>query len=197
MHHVKLLQPFLSKMTGAISMNDPEIEYHLIADYGDWAHLGESKPRDHPQKVFFCRFIAGSNRVELIRKYSLKKRKYVGSTSLDSELSFLMANQALVTSTSMVLDPFCGTGSLLISAAEFGGMVYGSDIDIRVLRGNKYFQHGVKKSNPNYVKMDVLTEEEEILKNTKDHSIYANFRQYGLPRPELVRCDLNNLTWRP
>jgi len=108
-----------------------------------------------------------------------------------------MANQALIDSHSMVLDPFCGTGSLLISAAAFGGMAYGSDIDMRVLRGNKCFQHGVKKSNPNYVHKQVLTEEADILENTKDHSIYANFRQYGLPRPELVRCDLNSLSWKP
>ena len=110
---------------------------------------------------------------------------------LDSELSFLMANQALVDSTSMVLDPFCGTGSLLISTAAFGAMAYGSDIDMRVLRGNKYFQHGVKKSDAKYRHKPVLIEEAEIFENTKDHSIYANFRQYGLPRPELVRCDLN------
>lgn len=88
-HNIKLLeQPFLSHMTGDVDLHSAQIEYHLVADYGDWTHLGESQPRDTPKKVYLCRYVAGSNR-DIIRKFSLKKRKYVGSTSLDSELSFL------------------------------------------------------------------------------------------------------------
>ena len=62
-------------------------------------------------------------------------------------------------------------------------------------RGNKYFDHGIKKSDDRYQHKPVLIEEEEIIKNTEDHSIYANFRQYGLSKPELIRCDLSNLCW--
>lgn len=88
-HNIKLLeQPFLQHMTGDVDLHSAQIEYHLVADYGDWTHLGESQPRDTPKKVYLCRYVAGSNR-DIIRKFSLKKRKYVGSTSLDSELSFL------------------------------------------------------------------------------------------------------------
>merc|ERR550525_1299646 len=75
-------------------------------------------------------------------------------------------------------------------------MPYGSDIDMRVLRGNKYFQHGVQKKSANYRHKHAFIEEAEILENTKEHSIYANFRQYGLPRPELVRCDVSNVSWK-
>eukprot|EP01084_Bolivina_argentea_P312912 541791_1 len=84
LHNIQLLTaPFLSHMTGNISLHSAEIEYHLVADYGDWTHLGEAQPRDTPKKVYLCRYIAGSSR-DIIRKFSLKKRKYVGSTSLDS-----------------------------------------------------------------------------------------------------------------
>ena len=34
-----------------------------------------------------------------------------------------------------MLDPFCGTGGLLIPASFFGATVIGSDIDARVLHG--------------------------------------------------------------
>eukprot|EP01084_Bolivina_argentea_P312914 541793_1 len=182
-------------MTGNISLHSAEIEYHLVADYGDWTHLGEAQPRDTPKKVYLCRYIAGSSR-DIIRKFSLKKRKYVGSTSLDSELSFLMANQCKIKNGHIVLDPFCGTGSLLIAATYFGAITFGGDIDLRVLRGNKYFQHGIQKSDNAYKHKPMYIEEEEIKKNTAEHSIYANFKQYGLNRPELLRCDLNNLIWK-
>jgi len=34
-----------------------------------------------------------------------------------------------------VIDPFVGTGSLIISAAHFGATVIGADMDMRVLKG--------------------------------------------------------------
>ena len=34
-----------------------------------------------------------------------------------------------------MLDPFAGTGSILIAAAHLGGICYGTDIDYRVIRG--------------------------------------------------------------
>lgn len=36
-----------------------------------------------------------------------------------------------------MLDPFCGSASLLISAAHFGSYTLGGDIDIRVIRGKE------------------------------------------------------------
>ena len=52
--------------------------------------------------------------------YRLSSRPYVGPTSLDPELAFVMANCAGVGPCSLVLDPFCGTGSILLACAHFG-----------------------------------------------------------------------------
>lgn len=52
---------------------------------------------------------------------------------MDPQLSLLMANQAKVNSGDIVLDPFVGSGSLLVAAAEFGGYVLGGDIDYMML----------------------------------------------------------------
>ncbi len=69
-------------------------------------------------------------------RYLLKDRKYIGPTSTDCELAFLMANQGRVSKESVVYDPFFGTGSIMIACAHFKPVVcYGSDIDIRVLQG--------------------------------------------------------------
>lgn len=54
---------------------------------------------------------------------------------MDPQLSLLMANQALVKDGDIVLDPFVGSGSLLVAAAQFGGYVFGTDIDYLMLHG--------------------------------------------------------------
>lgn len=41
-----------------------------------------------------------------ILEFNLKKRKYIGTTSMDAEVSLLMANQALARPGSLVYDPF-------------------------------------------------------------------------------------------
>jgi tRNA G10 N-methylase Trm11 len=44
----------------------------------------------------------------------------------------------------MVLDPFCGTGSMIIAAAHYGAMTMGFDIDIRVIKYGKHDMKGFK-----------------------------------------------------
>ncbi|GAA5892801.1 tRNA (guanine-N2-)-methyltransferase [Sporobolomyces salmoneus] len=73
----------------------------------------------------------------LIDYFDLKKRKYIGTTSMEAEASLLMANQAQASPGKWIYDPFAGTGSMLLTAAGFGAMTFGSDIDGRQMRGKK------------------------------------------------------------
>ena len=59
-----------------------------------------------------------------------------------------MCNQGLVEQGSIVLDPFVGTGGLLIPPASKGAFVFGSDLDIRVLNG--YSVGRINKKSPFY-----------------------------------------------
>lgn len=52
---------------------------------------------------------------------------------MDALLSLLMVNLGHVRKDSLVLDPFVGTGSLLVAAAVMGGYVIGTDIDYLML----------------------------------------------------------------
>jgi tRNA (guanine10-N2)-methyltransferase len=79
-----------------------------------------------------------------------------------------MANLANLRPGSVVLDPFVGTGSILVALSHFKAQCFGTDIDIRVLQGQMYAGCGDKS-----VKRD----------------IFENFSAYGLERPELVRID--------
>ncbi|BGP38977.1 hypothetical protein JCM10449v2_002915 [Rhodotorula kratochvilovae] len=86
--------------------------------------------------VWMGRKICDSSR-HLMDVYDLKKRAYIGTTSMEAEVSLLMANQALAAPGKYVYDPFAGTGSMLLTSAGFGAMTFGSDIDGRQLRGKK------------------------------------------------------------
>ncbi|GMI83918.1 tRNA modification 11 [Hibiscus trionum] len=48
-------------------------------------------------------------------------------------MAFLMANQARAASGKLVYDPFVGTDSIVVSAAHFGAITMGANIDIRVV----------------------------------------------------------------
>lgn len=55
----------------------------------------------------------------LIHELSLKKRKFIGNTSMDPQLSLLMANLGKVSNGDLVLDPFVGSGTCLYILAKF------------------------------------------------------------------------------
>ena len=61
-----------------------------------------------------------------------------------------------------------GTGSILIACTYFGGICFGSDLDIRVVRGYR-----VGRKNKNF--------EGDL--NEDKFNVFTNFRYYGLPSP--------------
>ncbi len=114
--------------TGRVQMKGAEHVFQLVVEFG--AHDASNAPR----RCFFVRHLRDGVR-DCLAKYSLTTRRYIGPTSMAVELAMLTANQALVKPGHLVLDPFVGTGSLLVSAAHYGGYCFGGDIDPRVLHG--------------------------------------------------------------
>lgn len=123
-------------------------------------------------RVIFTRQVCEGSRGKLQNSYALPKRTYVGPTSLDAALSFLMANIAHVREGTYVMDPFVGTGGILVASAHFGAVTLGMDIDMRILKGTT----GVIQDGRNPL---------------------TNFEQYGLKSPDLIRGDMNKLNLRP
>ena len=78
----------------------------------------------------------------LVAKLDLKLRPYIGPTSLDAELSLVMANLARVAPNALVYDPYCGTASTLVAAAAFGAWTLGADIHRPVLAGDVVITSG-------------------------------------------------------
>ncbi len=57
--------------------------------------------------------------------------------TMHPRLARAMINLAKVKSGARILDPFCGTGSILIEGAIIGMKMYGSDIDERMLKASQ------------------------------------------------------------
>lgn len=107
-------------------MKDPEQTFCIFEDYEFRAKI--------PARVYLGRWVAGSQR-QAVWNYSLKRRQYISTTSMDSELALLTANLSLAAPGKLFYDPFVGTGSFPIACSHFGTMSMGSDIDSRTVRG--------------------------------------------------------------
>ncbi|KAH0603789.1 uncharacterized protein H6S33_007448 [Morchella sextelata] len=113
-------------LTGPISLHNPTTTFTLLESYAPRA------PTPHTLH-FGVRLSAGAR--NLPDTYDLKKRTYIGTTSMDAALSLITANLALAAPGKLVYDPFAGTGSFIVAAAAFGASTWGSDIDGRQIRG--------------------------------------------------------------
>jgi len=113
---------------GPIRMKGADCEFAVMEHYD----FNDKTPRI----IYFGRFIADGGRT-IVGNYSLKKRRYISRTSMDSELALITANIACAAPGKLVYDPFVGTGSFPIACSHFGAITVGSDIDGRAVRGSK------------------------------------------------------------
>ncbi|KAH9817486.1 hypothetical protein DFH28DRAFT_1081167 [Melampsora americana] len=132
---------------GPIQLNRPDVEIMISEEHhsadeveGDEKCTSEDRlgrmTNIQLRRVWLGEKLCDGQR-SLVDRFDLKKRAYIGNTSMEAGLSLLMANQGLVRESSFVTDPFTGTGSMLYAAAWFGAFVFGSDIDGRPIRGKE------------------------------------------------------------
>jgi tRNA (guanine10-N2)-methyltransferase len=166
--------PSLSDLKGKINLRDPQQIYWVIVAW----------PYEYPVAhlsswIFFGREVAvNTSRGPTLAKYDLRRRRYLGPTSMDTELAFLMSNMCQVRNASLVIDPFVGTGGLLVPAAHQGAITMGMDIDIRVIKNGK-----VLKSSDGVGERRV--------------NVWTNFEDYDLDPPVgLLRADLHRNPFR-
>lgn len=144
-------------LRGPIRMKNPDQEYVVFEEWPfdpshrDQQHAadgaGDSKTKEEeekekkekgrapPTRLHFGRFLARGAR-DLVGRFDLKKRPYISTTSMDSELALVTANMALAAPGKLFYDPFAGTGSFPVACAAFGATSWGSDIDGRAVRGS-------------------------------------------------------------
>ncbi|XP_065212761.1 tRNA (guanine(10)-N2)-methyltransferase homolog [Planococcus citri] len=143
---------------GPVKLADPDITFQYCEFYG----TDPNNVPAEPYHLFFGKLISKSKR-KLIHDFSLKKRKFIGNTSMDPEMSLIMANHAKVEANDLVYDPFVGSGSLLVAAAYFGAYVSGVDIDFLMVHG---------KTKPTRKQTRHIARQGE--------NVLANLTQYGM-----------------
>jgi tRNA (guanine10-N2)-methyltransferase len=116
---------------GPIRMKGADQEFCILEE---WPTDSPVAGIQEPQTVYLGRYLGDSER-DIVAKYDLKKRKYISTTSMDSELALVTANITLAAPGKLFYDPFVGTGSFPIACAHFGALAFGSDIDGRNIRG--------------------------------------------------------------
>jgi tRNA (guanine10-N2)-dimethyltransferase len=99
-----------------------------------------------PQKIFTGiltdnKFIFGLKLTDIPPKPFMerrpKNRPFFHPSAMPPKLARCMVNLARPKTGSLVFDPFCGTGSILIEAALIGCRVLGADIQWRMVKGCK------------------------------------------------------------
>ncbi|KAI0295840.1 hypothetical protein B0F90DRAFT_1669975 [Multifurca ochricompacta] len=128
-----------------ISMTDAAVTDRDVQGTTRQKHEGAGDFRE----VFFGRLLEEGSARPLVRTFDVKKRLYFGNTSMEAEISLLMANQTLASPGKLIYDPFIGTGSMAYTTAHFGALIIGSDIDGRQMRG-KEAQPGIMRAAAQY-----------------------------------------------
>ncbi|GAB6029000.1 hypothetical protein CHUAL_004789 [Chamberlinius hualienensis] len=162
-------------LEGPINLKNPE-ETFLLLEY----YSGDSRDVSRkPTHVSFGRLICHGQR-DKITLLNLKDRKFIGNTSMDPQLSLIMANQGLVERNSLVFDPFVGSGSVLVAAAYFGAYIWGVDIDYKMLHG---------KAKPTRC---------QTKRREENESVALNLQQYdcGSRYMDVIVGDSSRSMWR-
>ncbi|UCF59309.1 MAG: N-6 DNA methylase [Candidatus Bathyarchaeota archaeon] len=98
-----------------------------------------------PQKTFFGiltedRFIFGLKTADILPKPFMargpRKRPFFHPSAMPAKLARCMVNLAQPKEGELVLDPFCGTATMLVEAGLIGCRVIGFDIQSRMVKGS-------------------------------------------------------------
>jgi len=123
-------------------------------------------PQTIPDRWYFGRQVAAAPDKLGHALYALPERRYIGPTSMDNEMAALMANMAQVRQGDLSVDPFAGTGSILVALSHLGAKCIGMEWDVRVIRDGKENKRGERVD------------------------ISSNYAQYGhLEAPAGLVCD--------
>jgi len=88
------------------------------------------------EKLVIGKMVEDINR-GLFRKRKNQERPFSSPISLDPVLARAMVNLSEISAGEKLLDPFCGTGGILIEAGLCGVGVYGLDIQEEMVKGSR------------------------------------------------------------
>ena len=136
----------LRSFKGAVNLTSPQHDFLYLEDNFDYhdrvtiasAKQGYLKGSEGfasiesqylPLRALFGRVVASGDEY-IGDTYSLKTRPFIGTTTMDPVAAHCTAVAAMIGPGDVVLDPFCGTGGLLVSCASLGATVVEAPRDV-------------------------------------------------------------------
>ncbi len=112
-----------------VNLENPDFELRVLVD----------------GKIYFCRKIAKINRGKFEDR-KVQYRPFFSPISLHPRIARALVNLSQIRKGEILLDPFCGTGGILLEAGLIGGRIVGSDIDKKMVDGCKRMleHYGIK-----------------------------------------------------
>jgi len=143
-------------------INIPKLE-KIIGDK-IWKKGSQTVDLSNPENLFFGlltdnRFVFGRKLAE-IDKSQFENRKphlrpYFHPSSMRPKLARALINLSRIKPHEKLIDPFCGTGGLLIEAGLVGAKVFGADINSEMVKGSEKNLHHQGIKNFDLLKTDV------------------------------------------
>ncbi|CAM9189473.1 unnamed protein product [Discosporangium mesarthrocarpum] len=135
----------------------------------------------------------------VLKLLALHNRRCKGPTAIEPEVALVMANLAKVRQGSLVLDPFCGSCSLLLPAAYLGARTVGSDISGPAAAASKQDGKPVVDSGELGSAAQVMSRENGVgdvsdAEAKELELLHSDFESLGLALPELVMADIGDNT---
>jgi tRNA (guanine10-N2)-dimethyltransferase len=113
-----LVRNLADQVGGRVSLDEPDLELTVVR--GDRDYLAITSPRTMRQGW-------------VVRRP--RARAFFHPAAIFPKLSRFLVNLTRVRKGQVFLDPFCGTGSLLIEAFEVGAVPLGMDLSSKMVRG--------------------------------------------------------------
>lgn len=125
----------------AVDLQDPDHRIWLVEDRQSLKNLS---PLPNPTPRFLLLFqlpTRGPAVQARMAQLDLRKRAFLSTSTLPADRALLLCNLALARAPSAgatVLDPYCGSGGILLAAAALGAQTVGSDLDWRMVSDNPW-----------------------------------------------------------
>ena len=115
-----------------VHLDSPDHALLLLEDCRRLQSDPEADLPQHAQYVWLLLRVPSSDDVnirDMAERSDVKKRAFIHTTTMPSDRALLMANLGMATSNTIMLDPFCGSGGLLLACSLLGANVVGGDVD--------------------------------------------------------------------
>lgn len=159
-----------------VQLRGPAHKVWLVEDRR-WSEGGGPIPVPSPRFLLLFELPSPGQSIQhSLSALDLRKRAFLGTSTLAADRALLLCNLALATARSerpSLADPFCGSGSILLAAAALGAATVGSDIDWRLVSENR-------------VPIDIPATADRPERGVEAVRMTDNFDEAGLPWPRAL-----------